>query len=93
MLMTRRFDAEAWRAGSALDRGRMVRDLTASGRLVGLSRDEVVALLGDPDGPYRNEVNYTVDIGQRFGASPWTYTLQVVFDPNTGRVTNAYYHD
>lgn len=46
----RTFDAQAWRdaAGGTRIRGRMAPDLVASRRLVGMTRAEVVALLGPP---------------------------------------------
>lgn len=44
-----RFEAETWRFGTPADRLSMVRDLVASHSLEGMHRDELYALLGDPD--------------------------------------------
>ena len=43
------FDAESWRDGSPPVRLSMVRDLLATHQLAGMSREEVYALLGNPD--------------------------------------------
>lgn len=45
----RRFSALEWRNGDKGDRCEMTRDLLEHHRMVGLARDEVVALLGKPD--------------------------------------------
>lgn len=70
------FVAERWREGSIRERGRMVEDLQNNKRLQGLSRADVLALLGEPD----EEFCYTVDIGDRFCSEPWTYRFIVYFN-------------
>jgi hypothetical protein len=87
------FDPEKWREASIRERGRMVRDLECSGRLVGLSADEVVGLLGQPDrGQGTGALDYTVDIGQEFASAPWTYALHLSFGDD-GRVRHVELRD
>lgn len=58
------FDRAAWRAAGAGDlptfttRGRMSDDLVARHLRVGMSRSQVLALLGEPDQPSTTEVVY-----------------------------------
>jgi hypothetical protein len=51
----REFDAKAWAATPSQERCVFVEDLM-SGRLLGLSQGEVLALLGPADSPSSNEV-------------------------------------
>ena len=89
----RPFDPAAWREGSIRERGRMVRDLESSGRLLGLKADKVMALLGLPDhGQGNGALDYTVDIGQEFASAPWTYALHVSFGDD-GRVRHVELRD
>lgn len=88
------FDPKLWQTGSLRQRGRMARDLESSEKLIGLSRDEVLALLGPPDrddGPA--SVAYTVDIGYKFGFEPWTYCLTIRFGKTDARVKEVVLHD
>jgi hypothetical protein len=76
----RSFDSELWRQGSARERGRMVHDLMASERLLGMARDGVVELLGDPErGEADSPFCFRVDTGQTFFLDPWFYTLLISF--------------
>ena len=88
------FDSSLWKTGSLRQRGRLARDLRYSGKLIGLSRDEVFALLGPPDredGP--DAVGYTVDLGFKFGWEPWTYSLTIRFGKADRRVEQVVLHD
>lgn len=84
------FDAEGWKAGAPLARGRMVRDLLDSHRLEELDVPAVRSLLGEPDGSHSNGDlwEYQVDLGHRWALSPWSYILTVRFGEG-GRVTKA----
>ena len=68
------FNSERWIRGDIRVRGRMVRDLRSTRLLEGKTEAEVISLLGEPD--YRSELRpawvYKVDIGHKFGSSPWT---------------------
>jgi hypothetical protein len=61
---SRPFDSSLWKTGSLRERGRMARVLESSGKLIGLSRDEVLTLLGPPDREdIPGSVAYRVDLG------------------------------
>ena len=92
MVLARRFDAEAWQAGSVRERGRMALDLERSRRLLGRTRAEVVSLLGQPEGNHPTEMRYMVDLGYRFGFESWLYSVTVQFGDD-GRVKHAFVHD
>ncbi len=87
------FDAEAWRIGDIWTRGTMVSDLLDREVLGGQNRAEVIALLGPPDHQRPDTFLYTLDIGQRWGSTPWTYALHINFDPKTGRTSSVFYTD
>jgi len=85
----RAFDEQQWRTGDARVRGTMVHDLMDRKLIDGKSRDELVALLGEPDRSYDEPVAYVdsdrsiayvVDIGDRFCGAPWTYRLWIELD-------------
>ena len=86
------FDSREWHEGTALQRGRMAHDLASSGRLHGLTQKEVIEILGVPDHQLTIGFGYTVDIGHRFGSTPWLYTLVIRVDDD-GRVNEVYLHD
>lgn len=86
LLLSHGFNSEKWKNGSELDRGRMSQDLMRSDRLIGLTRPEVLELLGPPD--HDLDLAYRIDIGFRFGFTPWLYVLNVRFD-STGRVVRV----
>lgn len=84
------FDADIWREGNERVRGEMVDDLRNKGILIGKSRQEVIALLGASENS-GDGLSYTVDIGYRFGFSPWNYQFLIIFDNNL--VTRTSLHD
>lgn len=91
-LLAKKFDPSAWQVGSQVERGRMVRDLISSDKLLGLSREQVVGVLRDPNERSTASMSYTVDIGHRFGLHPWTYQLRIEFKED-GTVETVYLHD
>lgn len=88
----RPFDPDLWQRGSMRERGRMARDLVLSRKLVGLTHDEVAALLGRPD-QNSHAMFYTVDLGHRFVSEPWTYSLVIEFGSNSQKVTSVMLRD
>lgn len=80
----RPFDSVEWRNGNARSRGEMIEDLIDNRRLDGKSKEEITALLGEGT-EKDNTVNYTVDLGVRFGFKPSLFEFAVYFDDN-GRV-------
>lgn len=94
---TQSFDATVWQSGAASDRGQMVRDLVSRRLLSGLSHNQVLELLGEPNG--RNQepdisksgkivYYYTVKpAAPPPDASQWTtWSLIIVLKNRTGRV-------
>ena len=58
------FDAAKWRAAPEGERYRQVNDLISSNRLLGLTSNEVMALLGEPDrGANTSMQSYVVKVG------------------------------
>jgi hypothetical protein len=75
----RDFVSERWLAGDQRARGEMARSLVRSGFLSDKTKTEVLALLGRPDSISAAEMSYLVDIGMRWGGTPWTYRLIIHF--------------
>ena len=67
----------------------MVNDLLRSGRLTGRDKSGVREMLGPPLAERDDDWSYQVDIGHRFGSSPWFYDLRILFDEATGKVKSA----
>jgi hypothetical protein len=90
LLLSHEFNSQKWKTGTALDRGRMSQDLMRNDRLIGLTRPEVWELLGPPDHHFDDNptLYYRIDIGFRFGFTPWLYVLHVRFD-SAGRVAHV----
>lgn len=86
------FDQQAWLAGDWTLRGRMVDDLIADSLLMGKTKSEVVALLGDQGDTICN-FSYPVDIGLKVGpfgiGGTWLFFLNVHFDTLTGKVNDV----
>ena len=83
------FDANRWKSWEEGQdeeewglRWRMIRSLVKTHNLVGMSRAEVVDLLGKPDSEGRNQLHYYLGIS---GHGIDTGTLSLYFD-NQGRV-------
>ena len=88
-----RFDVTTWGTGDLRTRGTMVRDLIDRELLIGKSRQEAVALLGPPDQEGKRLLIYKVDLGQKFGSTPWFYALRLRIDAASGKVLWAGYTD
>ena len=80
------FDSAAWKAGTPAVRHRMVDDLlTKTGGLKGMTREEVLTLLGKPDHESA-EKNYLRYVTEYFMA------LNIKLDP-AGKVIDAQFSD
>lgn len=86
------FVSDVWRTSNERGRGQMVNDLVESRFMVGKTKKELLTVLGNPDTVSDNNVSYTVDIGHRFGFSPWYYSVTIIFD-EAGLVQQYYLHD
>ncbi len=88
----RTFDPRSWHAGDRRVRGAMVADLERGGHLLGLSKGEALAVLGQPTASDTSghALAYVVDIGLRVGpwglGGPWLFHTTVLFDSLSGRV-------
>ena len=89
----RRFEREGWLHGSPRERGSMARDLEASGRLLGLRPGDVEELLGPPDYRHSVALTYIVDLGYRWGSTPWTYALNVELSGDAQQVIQVNLRD
>lgn len=88
----RAFDPLAWRKGDRRVRGAMTADLERSARLIGLTKGEVLDLLGAPTASDTagHALSYVVDLGLRTGpwglGGPWLFQATVLFDSTSHRV-------
>jgi hypothetical protein len=83
------FSPEAWAAANAETRGHMVKDMLATHPLKGKSAEDVMALLGQPDGMGTDEETGHVrvmgyDVGymgfNKKATMVFDYELKIVFD-------------
>jgi hypothetical protein len=86
----RPFTPAAWAAAEAEARGHMVKDLLAKHRLEGMTRAEIVALLGEPDSSHaRGSGTYALGyMGGRAGA-PFVFPHRLHVTFRDGRVTGC----
>lgn len=61
------FEPDIWKASGPDDRGQMLSDLICRGMLLGLSREQTLALLGTPDGDSESGVSFRVRKPGGFG--------------------------
>ncbi len=83
-----RFDAGAWQRGDAAVRASMTQDLVGAGRLIGKTRAEVKALLGEPDQEGPGFLAYFVYFGADHTAGP-AYVIDVEIGPRGDVVDDA----
>jgi hypothetical protein len=76
----RQFDSTAWKQGDIRVRGEMIESLRSQALLRDKTRDEVLALLGKPDGDDQGQIRYHVDIGMRIAWRPFLSSLYIEFD-------------
>jgi hypothetical protein len=82
------FDAEAWRNGSMRLRGSQVQNLLGRGLLPGLTKPQVVELLGAPDESAEGFLGYALDCGVRVTYRGSPHRLRVQFSAE-GLVSEA----
>src|SRR5262249_20637144 len=77
----RKFSSEAWLVGDSRIRGQMARNLISSNALKGISRTDVIKLLGSSDGhKFLPTLVYKVDQGYDWLLRPRTLEVVVRFD-------------
>jgi uncharacterized Zn finger protein (UPF0148 family) len=74
------FDQQQWETASMRTRGNMAADLISTRRLIKLSRDEVIELLGRPGGVASRSIWYGVDLGRRDDFRGLSYRLRITFN-------------
>ena len=85
--------SEEWKQADVRGRGRMARDLVASGILKGKSSDKIRELLGTPDeGNLNSTSEYRVDIGYRWITKPCISNIDIMYEKGEDRVYGAYLH-
>ena len=83
------FESSAWKADAPGARHNMAQDLIDRGLLLGKSRAEVKALLGEPDQEGKEFLAYTVYSAANSRRGP-SYAIRVEFDANGQRVRDAH---
>jgi hypothetical protein len=91
----RPFEAGLWKRASQKQRTTMIGDLQKSGVLLGMTRPQVIELLGTPDGCSGLYISYRFIRGDLsgdivdFGFNNWAELLCIEFDraDDSGRVT------
>jgi hypothetical protein len=74
------FEQQQWATASMRTRGNMAADLMSTRRLMKLTLDEVVDLLGRPGGVAGRSIWYGVDLGRRDDFRGLPYRLKINFD-------------
>ena len=87
------FDSLLWKNGDMATRGSMVKDLESRQILIGKSREEVRNILGSPGQEKPDYWSYDVDIGVKWGSSPWIYFFYISFDENIDSVDDVWHTD
>ncbi|WP_374078645.1 hypothetical protein [Bdellovibrio bacteriovorus] len=88
------FDSKLWKAG--VDRASQAIDLSLSNKLIGMSRNEIEALLGPPDGSYAlsdsnltySVIDQTIKTNEKSMGTRWSF---VVF-MNEGSATKTKFY-
>jgi hypothetical protein len=83
------FHSQEWQSGNMRKRGQMVSSLVEKRILAGKKQSDVLALLGEPSTASTNRIAYKIDIGYRFGFSPWLYVLAIDFNETNGIVSSV----
>jgi hypothetical protein len=83
----KQFDSREWKSGSSSSRGAQVEDLIARKILLGKSRSDVQALLGQPDDQGADWYGYNVITIPR--CHFWKCTMDVAFDGDSKQVESV----
>jgi hypothetical protein len=88
-----KFTAERWNATPQNERHVMAKDLVQSRILEGMTKNDVISLLGHPessgikeDGTIRDNISYYLKDGSTSISLNAVWLLRVLFDPATGTV-------
>ena len=91
-----KFNAEKWKAGDWVIKGKMVHNIIDDNLLIGKSRTEVVHMLGGSEDDSVGNLSYPVDIGLKTGplgiGGVWLFELTVQFDSTDQTVVGARVH-
>ena len=90
------FDKKQWSQADSETHGHMVRDMLSRHELVGMTRQEITQLLGQPDEDQVDLQRYRYYVGN-MGRNPempffWGYSLLIKFD-KTNKATEAHVAD
>lgn len=91
LLGTRSFTIERWAAADQVMRGELAASFLAIYPPAGMTRGEIVALLGRPTGYYEDAENLAYIVGPTTVKSPYAdgYLMVFLFDRLSGRVTHV----
>lgn len=84
------FDSATWKSGNDSARGQMADDLIDRRLLIGKTRAEVIAMLGEPDQDGGGSLGYFVYFSTDNAARP-AYVIRVEFDKHRKLVKDAHF--
>ncbi len=87
------FDSSKWFNGNERIRGSMAQDLIDKGILEGKSKNDIKNFLGPPDKENAQYIIYIIDVGIKFGETPWPYYLNIRLDTKTSLFIEAIISD
>jgi hypothetical protein len=76
----RPFESSVWKQGDSRVHGEMVESLRGQFLLQAKTKEEVLALLGEPHDDRGALLDYEVDVGRRIAWRPFMLTLVIMFD-------------
>jgi len=91
-----KFDSELWKKSDYRERSKYINDIIKNNKLMTLTKEEVIKMLGAPDKVFKEEEDiylYKVDLGRKLNeGTPILHFLSIEFD-NTGLSKNVYVTD
>ena len=87
------FDSEKWKSGDMRTKGKMTDYLLKDSILIGMSKNEILEILDEPDQQTISRLHYTVDPGIKYMNEPWIYWLTVMIDTTSGKVIEVWIAD
>ena len=89
------FNSSKWLSGDWRVRGSMVDSLKADSLLIGMTKSEVLKILGDPTGSDTSgeSMVYVVDIDSKWRGDVWPFFFTVHFDTMTNIVNDVWCRD
>ncbi len=77
------FSSEIWKGSDIYQRGSFINEIKKKKILSGLSKPEIILLLGEPDKINDESIVYTVNIGAKLNdGTPINHFLYIFFDEN-----------